>query len=343
MVRDFAPLNADRTPPGATAGGSARDAVAALALGLMAFVLGGVAESAIIRAVHGDRSELEWISDTVLSAAVTGMALLWLRLKASRLRVLALQREQIAIDEQLRLAAEIQRNLLPQIPPATPGFRWAARMVPAGRIGGDFYDFVETPDGGVLVMLGDVSGKGVPAALILSSLKTLFRIVAHETLDPVAIAERLSAALHEEHAGLPYATAIVARFEPRPGRVSFVNAGHPRGYLIRGGRALAGFETGGPPLGLLPTAHYDAGTVDLDAGDLGVFLTDGVTEGLETGPLALDQALAAVRESSERGNSPGTLCDQLLQAAAEGRGPAGALGWQDDRTVLVFAFEPRGG
>ena len=155
------------------------------------------------------------------------------------MRVLALQQEQIVIDEQLRLAAEIQRGLLPDVPHATHGFRWAARMIPASRIGGDFYDFVQPTAGTVLAILGDVSGKGIPAALILSSLKTLFRTFARETVDPAAIAERISAALYEEYGGLPYATAIVARFETAPGRLAYVNAGHPAGYLLRNGTVTA--------------------------------------------------------------------------------------------------------
>ena len=125
---------------------------------------------------------------------------------------------------------------------------------PRGRIGGDFYDFFQPTAGTVLAILGDVSGKGIPAALILSSLKTLFRTIARETVDPAAIAERISAALHEEHAGLPYATAIVARFETAPGRLAYVNAGHPAGYLLRDGTVTAALESGGRPLGLLPGA-----------------------------------------------------------------------------------------
>ena len=98
----------------------------ALGAGLAAFVIGTGAESVVIRAVRGNRNELEWLSDAVISMAVAGIAYLWLHLKASRTRVLTLEREQIAIDEQLRLAAEIQRSLLPSLPTATPGFRWAA-------------------------------------------------------------------------------------------------------------------------------------------------------------------------------------------------------------------------
>jgi len=317
-----------------------RPAALATGAGLAVFVVGSAAEAVIIRGVHGNRRELEWLSDAVISIAVAGITYLWLHLKASRTRVLTLEREEIVIDEQLRLAAEIQRGLLPDVPQATRGFRWAARMIPAGRIGGDFYDFFQPTAGTVLAILGDVSGKGIPAALILSSLKTLFRTMARETVDPAAIAERISAALHEEHAGLPYATAIVARFETGPGRVAYVNAGHPPGYLLRNGTVSAAFESGGRPLGLLPGATYATANVELSPGDIGVLVTDGITEALEAGPMTLSRILGASGERLSARSSPAEICDDLLRAAAEGPGPTGALNVQDDRTVFVFAVEP---
>jgi serine phosphatase RsbU (regulator of sigma subunit) len=317
-----------------------RPAALAAGTGLATLVVGMVAESVIIRAVHGNRSELEWLSDAVISMAVAGIAYLWLHLRASRMHVLTLQQEQLAIDEQLRLAAEIQRGLLPDVPEATPGFRWAARMIPASRIGGDIYDFFQPTDGTVLAIVADVSGKGIPAALILSSLKTLFRTMAHETVDPAAIAERISAALYEEYAGLPYATAIVARFERAPGRLAYVNAGHPAGYLLRKGTVTAALESGGQPLGLLPAATYATANVELRPGDIGVLVTDGMTEALEAGPMTLGQVLGASAERLAAGRSPGEICDDLLWVAAAGPGPVGVPDWQDDRTVFVFAVEP---
>lgn len=315
-----------------------RPAALATLAGFAAFVVGTTAESAIIRAVHGNRRELEWLSDTVISMAVTALTYLWLRLKASRIQLLTLQQEQLALDEQLRLAAEIQRGLLPEVPPATPGFRWAARMFPASRIGGDLYDFLQPTEATVLAIVADVSGKGIPAALILSSLKTLFRSIAHETVEPAAIAERISAALYEEYEGLPYATAIVARFETAPGRVAYVNAGHPPGYLLRHGTVTPALESGGQPLGLLPGARYATANFELRPNDVGVLVTDGMTEAFEAGPMSLGQVLDATRRSIASG-SPAEICNRLLRAAAEGPGPAGFPDWQDDRTVFVFAVE----
>jgi phosphoserine phosphatase RsbU/P len=306
----------------------------ALAAGVVAFLAGAAVESAIIRAVHGDRPELEWISDVVVSLSVVGLTYLWLHLRESRTRLFALERAQVALDEQLRLAAEIQRNLLPAAPPTTDGLRWAAQMVPAGRIGGDFYDYVQNADGTTTCIVADVSGKGIPAALILSALKVLFRSLASRTPEPAAIAERLSAALHDRYAGMPYATAILARVDAVSRRIAYVNAGHPPGYVLRAGESIA-LESLSLPLGLMPGTTYAEATVDLEPGDVIVVLTDGITEALETGATTLDQALETVRGLVADGGSPGAACDALLLTAGRGGGPVGIDGWQDDRTVVV--------
>jgi serine phosphatase RsbU (regulator of sigma subunit) len=185
----------------------------------------------------------------------------------------------------------------------------------------------------VLLILGDVSGKGMSAAMMQSSLTTLFRVHASMTADPEAIATRMSQALFDQTGGNPYATAIVARFDHSPHRVTYVNAGHPPGLVLRPAGALE-MDVGGPPLGLLPGAGYDASSFDLAAGDAGVLVTDGVTEALEETSLALKQVL----ESRDRPPSatPKDVCDHLLRLAASSTGPPGAEGWSDDRTALVF-------
>jgi hypothetical protein len=327
----------DRTPdrPGdATAG--LRVAAIALAAGVVAYLLGSVVESRVTAVYRASASQLEWVSDVVLAAAVVVSTWLWLHLRASRLRLLQLERRQGALDEQLRLAAEIQRNLLPALPDSLLGFRFSARLVQAQRVGGDFYDFVARSDS-ALAILGDVSGKGIPAALFQASLKTLFRLIARETTDPAEIAARMSAALHEETGGLPYATCIVARFEAGPPRITWANAGHPAGALAQGG-GFSLVESGGPPLGVLPGARYASGSALVAKGSLGAFVTDGITEALEGVPLSLVEALGSP-EGRSAARSPASTCDYLVRLAGESPGPPGVQGWEDDRTVLAFACD----
>jgi len=302
-----------------------------LLAGLAALLLGSAVESRIMRYARPEPGELEWISDVIVAAAVVSMTYLWLHLRASRSRVATLERQQIALDEELRLAAHIQQSLLPVVPPSTRGFEWSARMVPARRVGGDFYDFVVHDDGSVLAILGDVSGKGIPAALMQSALKTLFRAVAGDGSDPARVAERMGAALREL-GGESYATAVLARFEHTPPRLTFVSAGHPPGVLVQrdGVRQLS---AGGPPLGLLPGSRYESEQAALQPEDLGVFVTDGITEALEGVPLTLEDALHGL---SVRAAPVARLADALMDLAARSPGPPGVEGWQDDRTVFAF-------
>jgi sigma-B regulation protein RsbU (phosphoserine phosphatase) len=313
--------------------------VAALALGagLLVLVIGTSVESAVKAIFRPTAYELEWVSDVVSAAAVAGLAYLTLRLGAARSQVLDLERDRIAVDEQLRVAAEIQRRLLPAVPKELLNCRWAAQMVPAYEVGGDFYDFLVLSGDAVLVMLGDVSGKGVPAALLQSALKTLFRVHGSSTTDLATLAARMSTGLREETGGVPYATAILARFDRAPARMMFVNAGHPSGFLVRDSTPIA-LESTGMPLGLWPDAKYEALSVDLYPDDLGVFVSDGVTEALEGGTFSLRDAL----EQSVRSgvDEPADLCAYLLRVAREGPGPAGAGDWQDDRTALAFRVLP---
>jgi serine phosphatase RsbU (regulator of sigma subunit) len=310
-------------------------ALVALGSGVSVFFLGTGAESLVISAVRGDRAALEWISDVLISIAVASVTYLWLHLKASRERLLDVERSSIVLAEQLRLAAAIQRNLLPAVPATTPGFTWASRMVPAGLVGGDFYDFLEPKEGVTLVLIGDISGKGIPAALLHSSLREVFRLIASQTADPVSIAERLAAALYDQTNGAPYSSAIVARFERDSRRLTYVNAGHPPGLLLRGDEEW-NLGVGGPPLGILPAATYTEGKIDLRPGDLGVFVTDGITEALEGRPATVRDLLRSSPRFIHGDGSAAEACDLLLQAAAEAPGPIGAGEWHDDATAFVF-------
>jgi serine phosphatase RsbU (regulator of sigma subunit) len=305
----------------------------AFATGLLVLTLGLQTESLVIGLVGATGHQLEWISDVVAAVAVTSVTYLWLHLRATRAQLLDSERVRVVLDEQFRMAAEIQTSLLPSIPAETPGYQWAARMEAAHQVCGDFYDFVTTSDGSALLIVGDVSGKGMPAALLQSTLSTLFRMYASETSDPGEIAGRVSVALFNQTGGRPYATAIVARFDHSPRRITYVNAGHPAG-LVRRGSGLLELAAGGPPLGLLPVAAYECEVLDLQPADFGVFVTDGVTEAVEGTPIRLADALTGSRLA--RTATPGDACDYLLRIAAGAPGPPGAGEWHDDRTVLAF-------
>jgi serine phosphatase RsbU (regulator of sigma subunit) len=276
----------------------------------------------------------DWISDAILSVAFLTSTYLWLRLRGTRSRLSELERSQIALDSELALAARIQRSLLPPAPRPRGPDRWSAQMEPAGKVGGDLYDFVENKSG-VLFILGDVSGKGVPAALLTSSTRALFRALARGTDDPAEVMERLSRTLYEDSDGLPYLTAVVGRLDHEQRTLRHVNAGHPPSLLLRGADVRR-LDVGGPPAGMFPSSRYTAETVGLEPSDVVVAMTDGITEGLDNAGGDLRGVLRTTLAASPGTAAPDLICSGLMAASEKGLGIGG---WHDDRTVVVLAVE----
>ena len=137
---------------------------------MMVYLFANIVETTVIQMVHPSEQELTWISDTMISVAFGVVSYLWLHLKTARSSLSRLERMRVAMDTELSLAAEIQRNFLPPVPSSHSGVRWAARLQQAERIGGDFYDFIQPDSESFLFLLGDISGKGIPAALLLASI-----------------------------------------------------------------------------------------------------------------------------------------------------------------------------
>jgi sigma-B regulation protein RsbU (phosphoserine phosphatase) len=299
------------------------------------YAVAGLSEAALIRVLQPSELELDWISDAVLSSAL-GIALyLWLHLRATRLALTENERTQVIIQSQLSMAEAMQRRLLPPIPRPIDGFEWAALLAPAGKIGGDFFDFVDSDPGIRLTLVADISGKGISAAMALTLLRFTFRHIARDTQSPADLASRMSAALFDEWHGSPYITCVIARVDLARRLLTYTNAGHPAGLLVRDGKDYELTE-GGPPLGLLPCATYLEEQVALREGDVCAFTTDGITEAFDDGqrlwrPVLLD----AVR--SDR-HSAWEVCNEVMSRAQEAHGPKGIDGWTDDRTVVVISL-----
>jgi len=310
----------------------ARPGPLAAVVALVAAIAGNMLEEGVVRLVGPRLRVLEYISDEVLALALGAAAYLWLHLRETRSSLSRLERERLVLDTELTVAADIQRRLLPPVPAPRGGYVFAARLEPAGRVGGDFYDFVEAGSGVVFAMLADVAGKGIPAALVHGECRTLFRLLLRRHGQPALLAEHISRALHEQYDGLPYVGALIACFDLQRHEVTVVNAGLPAGLLFSSGTTRR-LTQGGPPLGLLPGATYEGELIALRGGDIGCFVTDGISEALEGDSRSYDSVAADLA----RERHAESLCDRLVERARAGLGPAGAGDWQDDRTVLAFA------
>jgi len=298
------------------------------------------ADALVLLVVHPPRGEVLLINDVILATAFGVAAYLWLNLRATRTRLTGLERAQIVLDTQLSLAADIQRQLLPPMPVGSNGVRWAGRLEPANRIGGDFYDFIPADVEGLFVV-GDVSGKGIPAALLQASAHSLFRTLARETVQPAELLTRVSREIYAENAGASYLTCILARVDSATGTLVYANAGHPAGLMMgSSGRRL--LSLGGPPVGLFPETAYEMESVSIEPGALVVIVSDGITEAIEedgVGPVdVLNRTIGAIPEP----RTPERVCEALMEMAQRSPGPRVVANWQDDKTVFAFLFDGQG-
>jgi len=312
------------------------NSVASIAASLVTYRCARVADALVMRVVHPPRGEVLFVSDVILATAF-GIAIhLWLSLRATRTRLTDLERAHIVLDTELSLAADIQRHLLPPAQAESNGVRWAGRLEPAHRVGGDFYDFIPSDTDGLFVV-ADVSGKGIPAALLQASAHSLFRTLARETVDPAELLTRVSKEIYAENTGVSYLTCVLARVNTATRTVLYANAGHPAGLMVgSSGRRL--LSRGGPPAGLFADTAYESEVLPIEPGDLGVIVSDGITEAIEEdGTPAVDILSRTIDDISGR-RTPERVCEALMKAAQRSAGPRGVANWQDDKTVLAFAF-----
>jgi sigma-B regulation protein RsbU (phosphoserine phosphatase) len=153
--------------------------------------------------------------------------------------------------------------------------------LPARTIGGDYFDFIDAGNKRIGIALADVAGKGVAAALIMSSLQASLRILSSDgDLSLPQLAAKMNRFLHQSTAANSYATFFYAQIDESGRRLRYVNAGHLPPYLLRSASSIQELATGGAVIGLFPQMTYEEGTVDLQPGDVLVAFTDGVTEAM---------------------------------------------------------------
>jgi len=197
--------------------------------------------------------------------------------KISNARLLEAEQDARQLAQQLETAVGIQRNLLPVRPPEIPGYQIDAYLESSYAVGGDLYDFHRMPDGRLLFLIGDVSGKGLGAALLMSSFLAAARVLYDGCKDVAELATRLSAAIHRNADGRRFVTGVIACLDLANGRLDYVNAGHPPPCVISGG-GLRVLEATGVPFGVLPDVPYTQGAMALDPGELLALFSDGIPE-----------------------------------------------------------------
>jgi predicted ester cyclase len=185
--------------------------------------------------------------------------------------------ERERIEHELQVARQIQQELLPEATPDLDGWQIAAYYGPAREVGGDFYDFLEFPDGRLGLVVGDATGHGMPAALVMATTRGMLRAVVQSLESPGEVLARVNEALVADVPPSTFVTCFYGILEPKSGHLVYANAGHDLPYLWHGGAAEE-LRARGMPLGLMPGMGYEEKEITLKRGEGVLFYSDGLVE-----------------------------------------------------------------
>jgi serine phosphatase RsbU (regulator of sigma subunit) len=243
-------------------------------------------------------------------------------------------RERERVEQELQVARSIQQASLPEEVPTLEGWQISPFYRPAREVGGDFYDFFELEDGRVGVVVGDATGKGVPAALVVSATSSMLRAVA-QVLGPSSPGEVLAQVNETLSVRIPinmFVTCFYATLEPESGSLKYANAGHDLPYLRRAGGDAEELRARGMPLGLMPGMSYEQKEIVLKEGEAALFYSDGLVEAHDPkGEMfGFPRLRELVAEHGEEGSLEKALLEELYSFVGEG--------WEqeDDITLLTL-------
>jgi serine phosphatase RsbU (regulator of sigma subunit) len=272
----------------------------------------------------------EFTSDDLnLLTAMANVAAI--RIERERLAELEQTRRRLASE--LEQAAEIQRQFLPKQVPVVKGLELAGFNASCSTVGGDYYDFVTHKDHRTAVMVGDVCGKGMPAALLMMSLQARVQVLAEEPGSPAALVERLNRVLAAASLNSRFISFFYSVVTPETGELVYSNAGHNPPLLIRSDGRIERLEGGGPVLGILPNARYQERRCHLKAGDVVVLFSDGVTEANNPSEEEFGEQRLASLARDLRHESASTVLGNLWKAVQAWTADAAAA---DDITLVIL-------
>ena len=211
--------------------------------------------------------------------------------------------DRLSLKNDLEIARDIQQAMLPSGLYTAPGVETAGLSRPANTVGGDFYDILPLDDGRLVITLGDVAGKGSPAALLMALLLAMLRTLVDEKLEPADLITRLNVQVCRHAPGSRFITLFYAVFDPRTGSLTYVSAGHMPPLLLRGDGSCERLSDGGISLGMFEHSTYSTGHVVIQPQDLFAVYSDGITEaenpsGVPFDEIGLETALKASQQDS---------------------------------------------
>lgn len=244
------------------------------------------------------------------------------------------EREQtlMRMQEEVRLASKIQKELLPDSPPEIRGYEIAGRTFPAQVVGGDYFDFIPIDNHRIAICLGDVTGKGLPASLLMANLQATLRSQSLNVESPKVCIERSNRLLFQSTSPEKFATAFYGILDSQNNTLSYSNAGQDHPFLFSTIKQSQRLKTGGIPLGMLGDFTYEEESTSLDPGDILVVFSDGVTEAMNSDGELFGEARLASVLSETVNDSPELIIDGIVRAV---KTHAGSTPQSDDVTIVV--------
>jgi len=250
----------------------------------------------------------------------------------ARKEALLHQQEQ---EREISEAKAIQEKLLPREIPQMPGYEISSAWQSARLVGGDYFDILPLDDKTLGLCIGDVAGKGMPAALLMSNLQAAVRGLSSATLAPKHLCNRLNSLICRNTASDRFITFFYAQLDGPTRRLTYVNAGHNAPFVVHADGTHERLREGGAVLGVFDSQTYEMGSAQLFAGDRVVLFTDGVTEACN----AADEEFGEARLLQLLNGHRASTADELQQKILEVVGDFSGHHWQDDATLLVLAVE----
>jgi serine phosphatase RsbU (regulator of sigma subunit) len=241
--------------------------------------------------------------------------------------------DRLSLKGELEVAREIQLAMLPQGTFAVRDVAVSGVTRPANTVGGDFFDVLPLTEGRIILTLGDVAGKGSPAALLMALLLAVLRTLVDERLEPPALMRRLNAQICRHSPASRFITLFYAVYDPETGQLAYVNAGQTPPLLRRRNGTFERLTSTGVALGMFEESSFEHQTTRLDAGDLLVLYSDGITEAEDPAGQPLEEAGLQRVVDRHAAAAPAELGGQILAAVeAHARQPR----FTDDLTVLIL-------
>jgi sigma-B regulation protein RsbU (phosphoserine phosphatase) len=253
-------------------------------------------------------------------------------LENSRLFKEALEKQKM--EDELLIAREIQKGLLPNVLPSIPGIEVAAANISSKQVGGDYYDVLKAPGDAWIVAIGDVSGKGTPAALLMANLQATIRALVPLRIPLSRLTGDVNDLMCENTGGSKFVTFFWGAIDPERRTLTYVNAGHNYPFLLREDGTIERLEAGGMILGVLKTATpYEEASLDLQSGDTLVLFTDGVSEAMNKDLVEYGESRLEVLLRTHRMQTPQEIVDAIH---TDVRKHVGGAPQSDDITLMVI-------